>query len=63
MKLNDLTDEQIARARECKSPEEMSALFKELGIKLSDAELDAISGGSSWFDDSCNNNRPPAIPV
>ena len=38
-----------AKAIACKSPEELIALAKAEGVKLTDEQLDAISGG--W--DSC----------
>ena len=46
-----LTDEQKQMARECKTPKEMLDLTKKLGIKLTDEELDAVSGGGAWSND------------
>ena len=54
MELNDLTEEQKAKIRECKTPEEMLALAREEGYELSDDQLEAISGGS-WY---CDVNAP-----
>lgn len=58
--LNDLTEKQLAKAKECKTPEEMLAFAKKIGYDLSDEQLDAISGGEMgnlWdnfdFDDPC----------
>lgn len=48
MEFNDLTEEQKAKAREAKTPEEVLALAKEEGIDLSDEQLEAISGGKKW---------------
>ena len=48
MDFNDLTPEQKEQARACNTPEEMMALAKKLGYKLSDEELDGIAGGASW---------------
>ena len=45
MDFKDLTEEQKAKARACKTPEELLALAKEEGYELSDEELDAVSGG------------------
>ena len=43
--LKGLTDEQIAKAKECKNPEEILAMAKEEGIELNDEQLEAVSGG------------------
>lgn len=50
MELDNLTDEQKAKARECKTPEEMLALAREEGYELSDQELEAVSGGWGCSD-------------
>ena len=39
MNFEDLTDEQKAKARECKTPEDVLALAKEEGYELSEEEL------------------------
>ena len=46
----DISDELREKAKACKSPEEILALAKSEGYKLSEAELDEISGGydSVW---------------
>ena len=53
MKFDDYTEEMKAevlkKAKECKTPEELVALAKNEGIDLTDAQLDAISGGDSWY--------------
>ena len=45
----EISPELREKARECKTPEEMLALAKREGYKLSEAEMEAVSGG--W--DSC----------
>lgn len=50
MKFENLTEEQKAKALECKTPEEMLALAKEEGYELSDEDIAQISGGMSWED-------------
>ena len=42
---DSLTDEQKAKAKACKSMEELSALAAKEGIELSDEVLDAVAGG------------------
>lgn len=43
--LKNLTDEQLEKARECKSEEELLDLAKKEGIKLTDEQLASVSGG------------------
>lgn len=43
--LAGLTPEQIKKARNCKSSEELLALAKAEGIELNDDQLAAVSGG------------------
>ena len=45
--LKGLTDEQIAKVKACKKPDELLKLAKEEGIELTDEQLTAISGGCS----------------
>ena len=53
--LKDLTEEQIAKAKECQSPEELLNFAKEEGIELSEEQLEAVSGGG------CFENSEPVI--
>ena len=48
-RIKALTPEQRARAKQCKTAEEMLALAKEEGYELTDDELEGISGGF-WND-------------
>ena len=43
--LSGLTEEQIEKARKCKSNEELLVLAKEEGVTLNDEQLAAVSGG------------------
>ena len=43
--LKGLTEEQIAKLKECKNQEEMLAMAKEEGLELTDEQLESISGG------------------
>ncbi len=60
MKLDDISPELQAKARTCKTPEDVLALAKEAGYKLSDDELEAVAGGDdSWFwcdDQTCDRD-------
>ena len=46
---DELTPEQMEKARACKSADDMIELAKSEGIELNDDQLDAIAGGS-WYD-------------
>ena len=63
MNFEDLTPEQQEKARACKTAEELVELAKSEGCKLSDDELDGISGGE-WFcsDNMCSNVCPDYDP-
>lgn len=52
MKFEDLTPEQMEKAKACNTPQDFLSLAKEEGYELSDEELEAISGG--WGD--CGNH-------
>ena len=41
----NLTDEQKAKAKACKSPDELMKLAGEWGIELPDDMIDAVAGG------------------
>lgn len=50
MDFEKLTDEQKAKARACRSEEELMALAETEGVELSDDQLEAVSGGVNWPD-------------
>lgn len=58
MNYNDLTDEQMAKARECKTAEELVALSKAEGIELTDEQLEGISGGGWTCGKKDHSNDP-----
>ena len=57
--LKGLSEEQIAKIRECKSQEELLKLAQEEGIELTDEQLAAVSGGActTTEDEKENNHR------
>lgn len=61
MNPEDLSPELIEKARACKTGEELSALAAEVGVELSDEQLEAVSGGS-WATDcpkeDCSDYQP-----
>ena len=58
MNYDDLTPEQMEKAKACKSVEELLALAASEGMELSDEEISAISGGVEWYckSDSCDEH-------
>ena len=50
MDFKELSPELREKAKACTNPEEMLALAKSEGYKLSEAELEAVSGGA-WDDE------------
>lgn len=64
MSFDNINPEILAKAKDCKSPEEMLALAKEAGYVLTDEELDAVSGGvddpenSDWCSSYCGDRCP-----
>ncbi len=48
MDFNELSPELREKAKACATPEELLALAKREGYKLSEEELAAVSGGGSW---------------
>ena len=44
--LKGLSEEQIAKLKQCRGSEEMLKLAKEEGLELSDDQLEAVSGGN-----------------
>ena len=49
MNFEDLTPEQMEKAKACKTTEELIELAGMEGVDLADEQLRAISGGS-WYD-------------
>ena len=47
---DSLSDDLKAKVANCKTGEELVSLAEKEGIELTDEQLDAISGGSSWID-------------
>ena len=54
MDFNELTADQKAKVKACKTPEELLALAKSEGYELSDAELEGLAGGGFW-DGNCED--------
>lgn len=46
---NDLTPEQMEKARACKNADDLVELANSEGVELTDEQVDAIAGGS-WYN-------------
>jgi len=59
MKLEDIdiSPELREKAQACTSPEELLALAKQEGYKLSEDELSAVSGGKAWSGAECDKEQ------
>ena len=53
----DISPELREKAKACTSPEELLALAKSEGYQLSEAEMEAVSGGGIW--DGCESFECP----
>jgi hypothetical protein len=51
MRFEDLTPEQIEKAKKCETHEERLAFIKENGIELTDEQLEDIAGGAGALED------------
>lgn len=47
----DLSPELLEEAKACTTPEEVLAFAKKKGLKLSDEQIEAVSGGGWGIDD------------
>ena len=53
--LKGLTEEQIAKAKACKSQEELLKLAKAEGVELTSEQIEAVSGGGCLSSMKCPN--------
>ena len=51
--LKGLSKEQVAKAKACKSTDEILALAKKEGVELSSEQLEAVNGGACSNTDHC----------
>ena len=60
MRIEDLTNEQIERAKACTTREERLAFLKENSIEIPDDLLDEVAGGAAFTFESDNDDCPNA---
>ncbi len=64
--LKGLSEEQIAKVKECKNKEVLLKLAKQEGIELTDEQLQAVNGGgcfSTFKCPSCGSEDYRKLPV
>ena len=57
MKLNELSYELKAKARQCESTDELVALAQKEGVELDLDQLDQVSGGWEDNEDNCSRDN------
>ena len=63
MDFENLTPEQIEKAKACKTPEDLITLAREEGYELSTEELDSLAGGvSGWGAPNARQNDTTTLP-
>ena len=63
MDFKDLSPELREKAKACETPEELFALAKREGHKLTEDEIEAISGGGHAANWNCSqDDAPPKRP-
>ena len=58
--LSQLTEEQKEKVKAAQTPQELLAIAREYGHELSTKELEAVSGGSSFW---CISECDPFVPI
>ena len=62
IKKMSISPELREKAMACKTPEEILALAKSEGYKLSDAEMEAVSGGGWSCTEQCDHDARYQCP-
>ena len=58
MKFEELTPEQIEKAKKCETREERMAFIKENGIELTDEQLESVAGDAPSAIAKTNLKKP-----
>ena len=59
MKPEDLTAEQKAKLKSCKDSAELQVMLNDMGVELTDEQLEAAAGGSAVGWERCNRYVAP----
>ena len=52
----ELTDEQKQRLKSCKNAAELKSMLNDMGVVLTDEQLEEAAGGEVWY--ACNCYSP-----
>ena len=55
--LKGLSEEQIAKVRDCENVSDLLQLAKDEGVELTDEQLSAVSGGACSGEDEANKKK------
>ena len=55
MKPNELTDEQKGKLKSCKDPAELQSMLNDMGVELTDEQLQAAAGSDPTWGGVCWN--------
>ena len=59
MNPNNLTDEQKAKLKSCKDSAELQSMLNNMGVELTDEQLEAAAGGNPEDWEKCKRFEPP----
>ena len=59
MDINEISPELKEKALACETTDELIELAKSVGVKLTDEQLEVVSGGGDWNCNKCKNNEGP----
>ena len=59
MNPNELTEEQKAKLISCKDPAELQSMLNDMGVEMTDEQLEAAAGGSAVGWEKCNRYVAP----
>ena len=59
MKPNELTEDQKAKLKSCRDSAELRSMLNDMGVELTDEQLEAAAGGSAVGWERCNRYVAP----
>ena len=53
MKPEELTAEQREKLKSCKDSAELQSMLNDMGVGLTDEQLEEVAGGEKWYQCNC----------